>query len=60
MRFESEETTLPGLRWSIEDGNRAQFDAQMSIYSKALKNARDLTRDLAAELRAAKTQSPAP
>jgi N-acetylated-alpha-linked acidic dipeptidase len=60
MRFESEETTLPGLRWSIEDGKREQFDAQVSVYSRALTNARDLTRGLAAELRAAKTPTPSP
>jgi N-acetylated-alpha-linked acidic dipeptidase len=60
MRFESEETTLPGLRWSIEDGDREQFHAQASVYSNALENARDLTRRLAAELRAASAQVPSP
>ena len=60
MRFESEETTLPGLRWSIEDRNREQFDAQVSVYASALKTARDLTRQLASELRAATTRTPSP
>jgi hypothetical protein len=60
MRFESEETTLPGLRWSIEDRNREQFDQQVSAYADALKTARDLTQQLTAELRAAETRTPSP
>ncbi|MBW2493771.1 MAG: M28 family peptidase [Deltaproteobacteria bacterium] len=60
LRFESEESTLPGLRWSIEDGKPEQFDAQVTVYAKALTNARDRTRALAAELRAAKAPTPAP
>ncbi len=60
MRFESEESTLPGLRWSIEDRNPEQFRAQKIVYAKALEQARDLTRELAAELRAATTPAPSP
>jgi len=60
MRFESEETTLPGLRWSIEDRNRAQFEEQVSVYAHALKTARDLTRRLAGELRAATARTASP
>ena len=60
MRFESEETTLPGLRWTIEDGDRAQFEAQFDAYSKALTRARDLTRELTAEFRADATQVSSP
>jgi len=58
MRFGSEETTLPGLRWSIEDRKPEQFRAQTSVYAKALETARDLTRELSAELRAATTPAP--
>jgi N-acetylated-alpha-linked acidic dipeptidase len=53
LRFESEASTLPGLRWALEDGDRKQFEKQKSAYAKALKNARDLTRSLADELRIA-------
>ena len=53
LRFESEESTLPGLRWALEDGDRKQFEKQRSVYAEALKNARDLTRSLADELRIA-------
>jgi hypothetical protein len=53
MRFESEESTLPGLRWAIEDHDRKQFETQRSVYAEALTNARNLTRSLADELRIA-------
>jgi hypothetical protein len=53
LRFESEASTLPGLRWALEDGDRKQFEKQKSAYAKALKNARDLTRSLADERRIA-------
>ena len=53
LRFESEESTLPGLRWAIEDGDRKQFKNQLSVYTEALQNARDLARSLADELRIA-------
>jgi hypothetical protein len=53
LRFESEASTLPGLRWALEDGDRKQFEKQKSAYAEALKNARDLTRSLADELRIA-------
>jgi N-acetylated-alpha-linked acidic dipeptidase len=53
LRFESEASTLPGLRWALEDRDRKQFDKQKSAYAKALENARDLTRSLADKLRIA-------
>jgi len=53
LRFESEEATLPGLRWALEDDDRGQFEAQRSAYADALTRARDLTRSLADELRIA-------
>ncbi|HEY5656439.1 MAG TPA: M28 family peptidase [Myxococcota bacterium] len=52
LRFESKESTLPGLRWALEDGDAKQFARQQSAYAKALTRARDLTRALADELRA--------
>ncbi len=60
LRFESEESTLPGLRWALEDGNRKQFEAQMSAYAEALTSARDRTRSLTDELRAAAAETRAP
>jgi hypothetical protein len=32
------------LRWAIEDGDRKQFKNQLSVYTEALKNARDRNR----------------
>jgi hypothetical protein len=43
------------LRWALEDGDRKQFEKQKAAYAEALKNARDLTRSLADELRIAAT-----
>jgi N-acetylated-alpha-linked acidic dipeptidase len=53
LRFESEASMLPGLLWALEDHDRKQFEIQLSVYAEALKNARDLTRSLADELRIA-------
>ncbi len=49
-RFESEETTLPGLRWALEDGDAAGFEKQSKLYREALSLARERTRELAREL----------
>jgi N-acetylated-alpha-linked acidic dipeptidase len=45
-RFESDASTLPGLRWAIEDADPKQFEKQKSAYAGALRRARDLTRAL--------------
>ena len=52
LRFGSEASTLPGLRWALEDGDPKQFVSQKSAYAKALTRARDLTRALTEDLRA--------
>lgn len=48
-RFESDETTLPGLRWPLEDGDRSLLEKQKGVYARALERARDRTRALAGE-----------
>lgn len=55
LRFESEASTLPGLRWALEDADPKQFEQQKTAYAEALQNAHDLTRSLADELRIAAT-----
>jgi hypothetical protein len=59
-RFESEESTLPGLRWALEDGNPRLLEQQEAVYAAALARACDLTRSLAEDLRAAASAPPAP
>jgi len=59
-RLESEESTLPGLRWALEDGNTRLLEQQEVVYAAALARARDLTRALARDLRAAASALPAP
>ncbi len=53
LRFQSDQSTLPGLRWALEDGDPEAFDAQRTVYAAALTRARELTRALADELRIA-------
>jgi N-acetylated-alpha-linked acidic dipeptidase len=50
LRFESNESTLPGLRWALEDGDPKQFERQSLAYASALQRARDLTRALHGDL----------
>jgi hypothetical protein len=52
LRFNASGTTLPGLRWALEDRDRSQLEQQRSSYAAALERARDLTRALADDLRA--------
>ena len=37
LRFESEASTLPGLRWALEDGYRKQFEKQKAAYAERQK-----------------------
>jgi N-acetylated-alpha-linked acidic dipeptidase len=50
LRFDSSGSTLPGLRWALEDGDPKQFEQQKSVYAEALQRARNRTRALADDL----------
>ena len=48
-RFESEESTLPGLRWALEDADAGRLEEQRRVYLGALTRAAERTRILAEE-----------